>query len=84
MSYYVYILYSASLEKYYTGSCEDLSIRLNNQHNRGRVISTKAGIPWILKYTEAFETRSEAVKRENQIKKKKSRTYIELLISSSG
>jgi putative endonuclease len=37
-----------------------------------------------MKYTERFETRTEAVKRESEIKKKKSRKYIEWLISSAG
>ena len=83
MSFYVYILYSVRLNKYYIGSCEDISIRLGQQHNAGRVISTKSGMPWILKYTEIFETRSGAVKREVEIKKKKSRKYVEWLISSS-
>ena len=84
MSFYVYILYSVRLNKYYIGSCEDVSIRLDEQHNAGRVISTKSGMPWILKYTEIFETRSAAVKREMEIKKKKSRKYLEWLISSFG
>ena len=70
------------LDKYYTGSCEDIFIRLE-RHNSGRNISTKAGTPWILKYTEEFATRSEAVTRELEIKKKKSRKYIEWLITSS-
>ena len=83
MSYYIYILYSEKLNKYYTGSSQNILIRLNDQHNAGRVISTKPGIPWVLKYKEAFETRIEAVRRETEIKKKKSRKYIEWLISSS-
>ena len=83
MPYYVYILYSESLDKYYTGSCEDLSERINDRHNAGRNLSTKGGIPWNLKYSETFETRREAVSREMQIKKKKSRKYIEWLISNS-
>ena len=83
MPFYIYILYSGSLDKYYTGSCEDLSERINNRHNAGRNISTKGGIPWILKYSEIFDTRGEAVSREMQIKKKKSRKYIEWLISLS-
>ena len=79
--FFVYILYSASSDKYYIGCCGDLSIRIN-QHNSGRNISTKYGLPWIIKYTEQFETQIEALRREKEIKKKKSRKYIEWLISS--
>ncbi len=38
-------------------------------------------MPWRLVYFEMFETRTEAIKRENEIKSKKSRKYIEVLIS---
>jgi putative endonuclease len=77
--FYVYMLYSPSLNKYYTGSTGNLNDRLF-RHNHGRSKATKAGIPWILKYTESFTTRSEAVKREFNIKRMKSRKYIEALI----
>ena len=83
MPYFTYILYSEKLNKYYIGSCEDLESRLKDRHNEGRNISTKAGIPWVVKYTETFSTRSEAVQRELQIKNKKSRKYIEWLIGCS-
>ncbi|MBT9483748.1 GIY-YIG nuclease family protein [Sediminibacterium sp.] len=56
MHYTVYIIYSESLNKFYTGSCEDLSIRIT-QHNAGRNKSTKSGIPWTIKYIEIFQTR---------------------------
>ena len=80
--YYVYILYSQKLNRYYTGSAEDVGKRLE-RHNAGFVTSTRPGSPWELKYTESFSTRSEALKRELEIKRKKSRVYIEGLISNS-
>ncbi len=36
---------------------------------------------WEIVYSEMFESKQEAQKREIAIKKKKSRTYIELLIT---
>ncbi|TXT34436.1 MAG: thiopurine S-methyltransferase [Chitinophagaceae bacterium] len=83
MSYTVYIIYSKSLNKYYTGSCENLTIRLS-QHNAGRNKSTKAGIPWIIKHIEYYNTFTEARSREAAIKKMKSRIYIESLINSAN
>ena len=82
MQFIVYILYSQSKDRYYIGSCGDITIRLN-QHNAGRNISTKPGLPWILVYHEEASTQPEARRRELAIKKKKSRKYIEWLISSS-
>ena len=76
----VYILYSKSLDRYYTGHTTNIEDRFL-RHNKGRSKATKAGIPWIIVHTEAFESKSIAYKRELEIKAKKSRTYIEKLIA---
>ena len=79
--YFLYILYSQKLDRYYIGSSEDVVKRLE-RHNAGSVTSTRSGLPWEVKYTESFETRSEALQRELAIKRKKSRVYIEWLIAT--
>ena len=73
-------MYSESKNKYYTGQTGDLSKRLK-RHNAGNSRSTKSGIPWKIIYFEKYETRSQAMTREYQIKKMKSRIYIEKLIA---
>ena len=80
--YKVYIIYSESSGSYYVGHTEDVSSRLLRHNNSGNK-STKKSKDWKLMYTETFETRGEAMKRENAIKKKKSRKYIENLIRST-
>ena len=81
--YWVYILFSRKLDKYYIGSTNDLHRRLED-HNRGKTPFTKLGMPWELKYTENFETRKDVIRRELEIKRKKSRKYIESLIATSS
>jgi putative endonuclease len=49
--------------------------------HKGRRKYTKNADDWQVKYTESFSTRSKAMTREREIKKKKSRRYIEFLIS---
>lgn len=61
--YYTYILKSLKDNKYYYGSCQDLTLRLQ-QHNSQKVKSTKSRIPLIIHYFEQYDTRSEAQKRE--------------------
>jgi len=78
--HFVYILYSESLDRYYTGHTMDVKERLLQQ-NAGRTPSTKPGRPWILKHIESFPDKSSAAKREAQIKQMKSRSYIESLIT---
>ncbi len=58
-----YILQSILDSTYYYGHTKDLKNRLDS-HNKGRVRSTKAKRPWKVFYFEAFESKSEAYKRE--------------------
>ena len=83
MGYYVYIIYSPSLDRYYIGHCRDMEERLR-RHNQGNgAFYTKKAKDWQSKYSKGFETRAEAAELERAIKRKKSRKYIEWLISES-
>ena len=77
---FVYIIYSTKVNKFYVGACTNLERRLY-EHNIGHSTFTSTGIPWELKYTEQYESLPDAKKREKEIKNKKSRIYIEQLIS---
>ena len=75
----VYILKSSVTDKYYIGQTSDIDRRLL-YHNSGYSKSTKAGIPWKLVYSENFDTRQQAMNREAELKKYKSRVMIEKII----
>lgn len=81
--HFVYVLRSISYKRYYIGSTKDLENRLN-YHNSGRVKSTKAHKPWNIIYTESFNTKSEAIKREKQIKSYKGGNAFKRLIGSTS
>lgn len=72
--FYIYILYSKIVDKYYVGQTENQDERIIS-HSSGISKYTSISTDWILVYTELFETRSQAIIRENEIKKKKSRKY---------
>jgi putative endonuclease len=72
----VYIIYSRSLEKYYTGQTNNFEDRFV-RHNSGHEKYTKNGIPWELIWKKEVATRSEAMKLENQIKKQGAKRYLE-------
>jgi putative endonuclease len=76
MAYFVYILQSEKDGSYYIGHTADLKERIQ-RHNQGRSSYTKTKAPWRLIYQEEFHSRSEASKREREIKEKKNRIYIE-------
>ncbi len=77
--YSVYILQSISSDRFYVGSTHDIETRLR-KHNAGHSLATKAYRPWVLVYREDFPTRTDALKREYEIKRQKSRAFIETLI----
>ena len=81
MPFYVYIIYSAEIDQYYIGHSADLVDRVYRHINSGSK-STKKTNDWKLMYSEETETKSQAVRREKEIKNKKSRKYIEWLIKS--
>ena len=81
--YFVYILKSLKDSKYYIGQTENLESRLN-KHNSGQVNSTKSRKPLILIKSEIFETRGEARKRENYLKKLKGGNEFKKIINHCG
>jgi putative endonuclease len=81
--YYTYIIYSKTINKYYVDSCHDVQERLQD-HLNSRSKYTKIAKDWELKYFEEYTSRSETYQREMQIKKMKSRKYIESLILNAS
>ncbi|WP_245558418.1 GIY-YIG nuclease family protein, partial [Fulvivirga imtechensis] len=80
MEYHVYIIYSVTKDRYYIGQCEDLDKRISD-HCNSRSGYTKGVSDWELKWSKTFVTRSEALQAERFLKKKKSRKYLEYIIS---
>ena len=67
VSYYVYILYSASHDKYYIGQTNDVGQRLK-RHNNGLEKFTSPYSPWISKCVIEKTTRGEAMILEKKLK----------------
>ena len=80
--YKVYIIKSINKDKYYVGFTKNLKNRLK-RHNSGSVRSTKSYRPWKTVYSEEYDNKTEARKRELQIKSWKSKTSIEKLINQA-
>ena len=67
--WWVYILYSVSSGRLYTGTAKDPQFRLT-RHNAGKgARSTRFGRPWIIVYMEPAETNANALRRGRAIKK---------------
>ena len=79
--FFVYIIESQKDFSFYVGQCDDLDRRMS-KHNDGLSKYTSGKSPWRLKYFESYISRSEAIKREKQIKNQKSKMFIQALINN--
>ena len=81
MPFYVYILQSLEKNKFYIGFTAAISERLvrHNQKSNGFTGTTN---DWVLVYQEEFDTKTEALGREKQIKSWKSSKKIRELLAS--
>ena len=72
----VYVLYSEKYNKIYIGYTSNIEQRLlshNELETKGYTLRYR---PWKLIYTEVFSEKSEAMKREKQLKTAKGREFI--------
>jgi putative endonuclease len=67
MEWVAYIIKSPGKGVFYKGCSGNFEKRLID-HNAGRVASTRHACPWIEPYTERFETKTDAQKRERFFK----------------
>jgi len=79
MTHFVYIIQSLKDGSYYIGSAQNLEERLA-RHNQGRSQYTRSKRPWEMVFIEEFPDKSTAAKREQEIKSRKSKAYIEKLV----
>jgi putative endonuclease len=82
MRFDVCILQSESTGRYYVGQTEHLHERVAyHQANYSKALKNRG--PWKLRYFEEFATRSEAVRREQALKRRKDRAFLRGLVSAS-
>jgi putative endonuclease len=79
--FYIYIIYSESVEKYYIGHTNDPERRLVEHNTTEENKFTSKFRPWkMLLLLEVSESRGEAIKLERFIKRQKSRLFLSRLI----
>ena len=82
MKFYIYILYSETANIYYVGYSSDFIARLEQHNHSERTTFTSKHRPWTLKAAYFCGANdADAMAIEKFIKKQKSRTLIEKLIS---
>lgn len=74
--YTVYVLFSRQFEKVYTGHTSDLVKRFHFHNKHGRQKGTLPYRPWEVVYTECFDDKQQALRREWLLKSGKGRAWI--------
>ena len=83
MPYIVYILHSLTKDKFYICYTANLTERIT-RHNQKSKGFTGLTNDWTLVYHEEFNSQSEAIQREKQIKNWKSKIKIQELIQKNS
>jgi len=73
--YYVYVIQSSKDKQFYTGFTRDLQNRFQ-EHNAGRVSSTKERAPFELIYYEACLNEQDGLAREKYLKSGMGKRYL--------
>lgn len=76
---FIYAIKSLSIEYIYVGMANNIERRMH-EHNSGQNRSTKAYKPFVLVYTEQFESREEARKKEKYLKSGVGKEYLKSLL----
>jgi putative endonuclease len=71
----VYILHSASLDRYYTGFTGRHEVRLR-EHQRGLNVSTQIANDWVEVWCRELESTSEARAMEKKIKARGAKRFL--------
>ncbi len=76
MKYFVYIIFSQKLNKFYTGFTQDIDTRVE-QHNSGISTFTSKGIPWDLVHVFEVENLQIAKNLEQEIKGRGAKRFLQ-------
>jgi putative endonuclease len=74
--YTVYILYSSLYNKIYIGYTNNLEARFLSHNELGKKGWTIKYRPWIVVYSEEYQTKAEALLREKELKSSPLRKWI--------
>lgn len=80
--HYVYVLLSLLDQKFYIGRTDDLR-RRKQEHDEGKVASTKHRRPLKLLFYEAFASKKDAIRRELYFKTSKGRSSLQMMLRHS-
>ena len=80
MPFHIYVLYSEAYDEIYVGYTADLAARILSHNQLAKKGYTTKFRPWRLFYTESFESKESALRREKELKSARGRKFVRDLI----
>jgi putative endonuclease len=78
----VYVLYSPSFDKTYTGFSSNVEARFLSHNLLSKKGYTVRYRPWLILYTEQWSDKAQAMKRERYLKSGSGRAFIKRLVAN--
>jgi len=75
MSFSSYVIYSSETGMFYYGYFDDLE-KVIEMHNSGQIAFTRGKGPWILMFSETFDTRVRAIRQSVFYKSVKGQRFL--------
>ena len=80
MKYYSYVIYSHTSGIFYHGYFEDLE-KVLEMHNSNLISPTKERGPWVLMFSESFETRLKAIRQVSFYRSVKGQRFLKNMLN---
>lgn len=80
MKYYSYAIYSPDTGTFYYGYFEDLE-KVLEMHNSNQIAPTKDRGPWVMMFSECFETRMKAIRQVSFYRSVKGQRFMRKMLN---
>lgn len=80
MKFYSYVIYSADLGELYYGYFEDLE-KVLEMHNSDQIPPTRGKGPWVLIFSEPWETRIRAIRQASFYRTVKGQHFLKSILN---
>jgi putative endonuclease len=80
MKYFSYVIYSPETGQFYYGYFEDLE-KVLEMHNSDQIAPTKGKGPWVMMFSESYDTRVRAIRQSRFYRSVKGQRFIKKMLN---
>lgn len=80
MKFYSYVIYSQESGDFYYGYFDDLE-KVLEMHNQNQIAPTKGKGPWVLMFSESYDTRMRAIRQSSFYRSVKGQRFLRKMLN---